>query len=50
MNTLPASTTVVGFRMPNTPADTASQGWVDIPAGFMAMPAPYRFSMVMRNS
>ena len=23
-----------GFRMPNTPADTASQGWVDIPAGF----------------
>jgi len=23
-----------GFRMPNTPADTASQGWVDFPAGF----------------
>jgi prepilin-type processing-associated H-X9-DG protein len=23
-----------GFRMPNSPADTSSQGWVDFPAGF----------------
>jgi hypothetical protein len=23
-----------GFRMPNTPAETAGQGWVDYPAGF----------------
>ena len=23
-----------GFRMPESPADTASQGWVDFPAGF----------------
>jgi len=23
-----------GFRMPNTPADTSTQGWVDYPAGF----------------
>lgn len=32
-----------GFRMPNSSADTASQGWVDFPAGFHGGAGAYAF-------
>jgi len=33
-----------GFRMPNLPADTASQGWVDYPAGFHGDAGAFSFA------